>query len=153
MTAATHHLEDVLENVAGRTPEVSPRGLAVVEVKVRAGHMTPLHVHDEDEAIRVIEGTVVVYVAGEVVTLGPGDARVAVGGEPHAVSAGAAGARYLTTSFVRSVERYEAFVRAVALPESPSAETRIVEEERALALVAEANGITVLGPPGMRLAA
>jgi quercetin dioxygenase-like cupin family protein len=141
-------LKDVLEAVAARTDAETPRGLAVVEVDVRAGHITPLHVHDEDEAVRVLEGSVVVRTADALVTLEAGDSRVAAAGEPHAVLAGPGGARYLTTSHVRSVERYEAFVRAVALPVSPTSGASFVEEERTLALVAEANGITVLGPPG-----
>jgi hypothetical protein len=65
---------------------------------------------------------------------------------PHAVSAVTDRALHLTTSYVRSVERYHDFVRAHAVPNAGLRELRVPEEERSLALAAEANGITVLGP-------
>ena len=114
---------------------------------MRAGEMTPLHVHDEDEVVRLLDGTVVVHMAGEARTLAAGDVFVIPAGVPHAVS-GEQGARILTMSHVRSVELYERFVRAAAVPDAGSGDPPVVEEERALALMAEVNGITVLGPPG-----
>jgi quercetin dioxygenase-like cupin family protein len=105
MTGANSQLESVLEGVAARADGDAPRGLAVVELTVRAGHATPLHVHSEDEALRVLEGCIVVHLADELVTLERGDTFVAEGGKPHAVAAGAGGARYLATSYVSSVER------------------------------------------------
>jgi hypothetical protein len=96
--------------------------------------------------VRTLEGSVVLHLPGEALTLPAGDAHVIPLGVPHAVAGGEAGARYLTVSHVRSVEDYQRFVRAVAAPE-PSSGDLVVEEERALALAAEANGISVLGPP------
>ena len=141
-------LQDVLAHATGVRAAGAPYGLAVVELTMRPGEMTPLHVHEEYEVVRVLEGTLVVHIAGEARTLAAGDAFVIPVGEPHAVS-GEEGARFLTMSQVRSVESYERFVRAAAVPETGSSDhPPVVEEERSLALMAEANGITVLGPPG-----
>ena len=98
--------------------------------------------------MRTLEGSVVVHMPGKELTLPAGDAHVIPLGVPHAVAGGDEGARYLTMSHVRSAEDYERFVRAAAVPEAGFAGEPVVEEERALALAAEANGISVLGPPG-----
>jgi quercetin dioxygenase-like cupin family protein len=142
-------LQEVLARVvASRATAGVPSELAVVQVQVQPGQTTPLHVHDEDEVVRTLEGSVVLHLPGKALTLPAGDAHVIPLGVPHAVAGGDAGARYLTMSHVRSVEDYQRFVRAVAVPEAGSSAPGVVEEERAVALAAEANGISVLGPPG-----
>ena len=149
MSASISPLQEVLARVVeARATAGAPSGLAVVELRVRAGETTPLHVHDEDEVVRALEGSVVVHMPGKELTLPAGDAHVIPLGMPHAVSGGDEGARYLTMSHVRSAEDYERFARATALPEPGFPGDPVVEEERALALAAEANGISVLGPPG-----
>jgi quercetin dioxygenase-like cupin family protein len=143
-------LTQVLDSIAatrGNGDGDARRGLAAVEVEMRRGEMTPLHVHGEDEAVRVLEGSVVVYAGDAYVRLVAGEAYVAPRRVPHVVAEGPTGARYLTTTFAFAVGRYQDFVRAVALP-ALAAEGSGIEEERALALTAEANGIRVLGPPG-----
>jgi quercetin dioxygenase-like cupin family protein len=135
-------LADVLDAVATR----KGGGLAAVEVHVQRGEMTPLHVHEEDEAVRVLEGSVLVYVGDAYVRLVAGKTYVAPARVPHVVAAGPTGARYLTTTHTPAVGRYQDFVRVAALPALAGEGTH--EEERALALTAEASGIRVLGPPG-----
>jgi quercetin dioxygenase-like cupin family protein len=140
-------LQDVLTRVvAARAAAGSPSGLAVVQVQAFAGQTTPLHVHDEDEVVRTLEGSLVVHTTEGAYTVAAGEARVIPLGVPHAVAAGGTGARYLSMSHVRSAEDYERFVRAVAVPD-PGYEP-MPEEERGLALAAGVNGISVLGPPG-----
>jgi quercetin dioxygenase-like cupin family protein len=149
VSASISPLQEVLARVvAARATAGVPSELAVVQVQVQPGQTTPLHVHDEDEVVRTLEGSVVLHLPGKALTLPAGDAHVIPLGVPHAVAGGDAGARYLTMSHVRSVEDYQRFVRAVAVPEAGSSAPGVVEEERALALAAEANGISVLGPPG-----
>jgi quercetin dioxygenase-like cupin family protein len=149
VSASISPLQEVLARVvAARATAGVPSELAVVQVQVQPGETTPLHVHDEDEVVRTLEGSVVLHLPGKALTLPAGDAHVIPLGVPHAVAGGDAGARYLTMSHVRSVEDYQRFVRAVAVPEAGSSAPGVVEEERALALAAEANGISVLGPPG-----
>jgi quercetin dioxygenase-like cupin family protein len=141
-------LTQVLDSVVAMRSDGDPRrGLAAVEVEMRRGEMTPLHVHDEDEAVRVLEGSVLVYAGAAYVRLVAVEVYVAPQGVPHVFAAGPTGARYLTTTFTPAVGRYHDFARAVALP-ALAAQGTGIEEERALALIAEANGIRVLGPPG-----
>ena len=154
MSAPDSPLQEVLRKellgrvVAARVTAGAPSELAVVQVQAQPGETTPLHVHDEDEVVRTLEGTVILHMPGKALTLPAGDAHVIPLSVPHAVAGGEGGARYLTMSHVRSVEEYQRFVRAVAVPEDGASYEPLLEEERALALTAEVNGISVLGPPG-----
>jgi quercetin dioxygenase-like cupin family protein len=148
MSASITPLREVLARVvAARAAAGAPSELAVVQVQVQPGETTPLHVHDEDEVVRTLEGSVVVHMPDREITLAAGNAYVIPLGMPHAVAGGEVGARYVTMSHARSVEDYQRFVRAVAVPEAGPPEEPVIEEERALALAARANGISVLGPP------
>ena len=120
------------------------RPLAVVEHFVPAGAMTPLHVHREDEAVRVLEGRVAVHLPDEVVRLEPGDGLVVPAGTPHALVAGEEIARLLSGARTPSAARYEDFLLAVAHPG-----TSTPDEAAALAVIAAATGTEVLGPPGV----
>lgn len=120
------------------------RPLAVVEHVVPAGAMAPLHVHDEDEAVRVLEGRVALHLPGEMAWLEPGDSRLVPAGTPHTICAGAAGARILAGAHTCSAGRYEDFLRAVAPPANGSA----TEDAQTVAAIAAAIGTKVLGPPG-----
>lgn len=54
------------------------RGLAVVELTMRPGEMTPPHVHEDDEALRVLEEERTLMLAAEengITVLGPPGAR------------------------------------------------------------------------------
>jgi quercetin dioxygenase-like cupin family protein len=145
--SAESPLQEVLARVvAARAAAGAPSALAVVQVQAFPGQTTPLHVHDEDEVVRTLEGSVVVHTTEGPHTVDAGEARVIPLGVPHAVAAGTTGARYLSMSHVRSAEDYERFVRAVAVPDAGY--ERVPDEERALALAAQVNGISVLGPPG-----
>lgn len=124
--------------------ETIERPLAVVEHVVPAGAMAPLHVHDEDEAVRVLEGRVAVHLPDETVWLEPGDNRVVPAGTPHTIRAGAHGARILSGTHTRSAGRYEDFLRAVA----PPADGSTTEDAATVAVIAAATGTAVLGPPG-----
>ena len=149
MSAPDSSLQEVLAQVvAVRAAAGAPSELAVVQVQAQPGETTPAHVHDEDEVVRTLEGSVILHLPGKALTLPAGDAHVIPLGVPHAVAAGDVGARYLTMSHVRSVEDYQRFVRAVAVPDDETGYEPVPEEERALALVAQVNGISVLGPPG-----
>lgn len=106
-------LTELLAEVASTRPE-SARDLALLELTVAEGEMTPIHVHEHDEAFRVLEGEISLHLASGSVRLGAGDEHTAPADEPHGVSAGAGGARYLTTTYTPSVSRYADFQRAVA---------------------------------------
>jgi mannose-6-phosphate isomerase-like protein (cupin superfamily) len=63
---------------------VRPRSHAVVECTMRVADTTPLHAHEEDETIEILEGSVTVYAGDETVTLTAGQSHLAAAGVPHA---------------------------------------------------------------------
>ena len=141
-------LLSLVETIATmRTDADGPANLAVVETTLRRGQMPPLHSHDTDEVFYVLEGTLVVHCGGEPTRLEAGDSFVAPREVPHTHEAASGGVRYLSLAFTRSVSRYEDFLRAVAAPGPMNA-----DEMAALTSIARVNGITVVGPPGVRTA-
>jgi quercetin dioxygenase-like cupin family protein len=132
-------LIDLLAHVAATAPE-GPRDLAVLELQLAEGEMTPIHVHEHDEAFHVLDGEISLHLASGSVSLRAGDEVTAPAGEPHAVSAGAGGSRYLTTTYTRSVSSYADFQRAVARPGLGT-----VEGTDVVRALGEAAGIEVLG--------
>ena len=111
MSASISPVQEVLARVvAARATAGAASELAVVQVQVHPRETTPLHVHDEDEVVRTLDGSVVLHLPGKQLTLPAGDAHVIPLGVPHAVAGGEVGARYLTMSHVRSVEDYQRFV-------------------------------------------
>jgi quercetin dioxygenase-like cupin family protein len=147
-------LVPLLARVAAATAGTGSHGLTAISCTSTRGEMPPLHVHDEDEAFHVAEGSVTFYVGGDAVRLEAGEAFVAPKGIAHTHRAESDRARVLSATFVRSASRYEDFTRAVARPRVGSADGAAREfpsdaEGAALATIAERNGITLLGPPGM----
>jgi quercetin dioxygenase-like cupin family protein len=123
--------------------------LAVVERTGRQGEMTPLHAHPEDELVYVVEGLLTVFVGSAAVRLHPGDAFAAPRAIPHALRVESRNARYVSASVVRSVARYEDFLRAVAVPvDEPASSWEESGDASRLAAFAAPNGIHVLGAPG-----
>ena len=120
--------------------------MAVVELDADRGESTPLHVHEEPEGLHVLSGALTVFVGSDTVRLGTGETYLAPAGVPHAHRADADGTGYLAASFVRSVDLYESFLGAVARLRPGAREEH--ESDRVVELLAAANGITVLGPPG-----
>ena len=120
--------------------------LAVQRVASRRGVMPPLHRRGEDESYRVLEGELTFYVDGDELRAGPDDVVAVPRDARRTFRVESAWARWLVVTRVRSVARYEDFGRALACPveEWPSA-----EEAAAVAAIAAANGIEVLGPPGL----
>lgn len=114
-----------------------------VEITLRLRQMPPLHVHEEDEELRVLEGRLTVFAGNRKVELAAGDSWVAPGGLAHTYRADSGAVRLVASTSVRSPGRYEAFLRAVAEPSAMSP-----EDEANLAVLAEANRITVLAEPG-----
>jgi quercetin dioxygenase-like cupin family protein len=114
-----------------------------VETSLRSRQMPPLHVHEADEELRVLEGRLTVYAGGGELELRAGDSWVAPARVPHTYRAESGRVRVLATTETRAAGRYEDFLRAVA---EPSALT--LEDEANLGVLAAATGITVLGAPG-----
>ena len=131
--------------------ETGTRRPAVVESSFSAGFMTPLHTHRSDEAVHVLEGRMTVVAGNEAIRLEPGETFVVAGGIAHALLAESPRARAVFAACVSSPGRYEDFLRAagpVALDPSGAAAWAQDEDASAVAAIAAAADVTVLGPPG-----
>ena len=141
-----------VDELASAAQDVTPRPsqTTLVERDAPQGAMPPLHRRDEAETYRVLEGEVLFFIDDEVVPAGPGDVVVAAAGAARTFRVESDDARWLVLTRVIVLERYLDFNRAVAEPLAvpvngwPSA-----EEEAALASMGAANGIELLGPPGV----
>jgi mannose-6-phosphate isomerase-like protein (cupin superfamily) len=120
--------------------------LAVVERTISRCEMAPLHVHEEPEGFHVLEGSLLLVMGSTTVRLEPGQSLVAPAGVPHTYRAESESTRYQAVSFVASVELYEGFLRAAALPEPEERGSH--ESDRVVESIAGRNGISILGPPG-----
>jgi quercetin dioxygenase-like cupin family protein len=119
----------------------NPDELSVVEISMPEGAMPPVHVHDGDETICVVEGRLTFYVGSDVLDVRAGDSFVAPKGVPHTYRVESHGARWLS---VTKHGRFEDFVRAAAsLPRGLNVRTAV-----AFTAAAAASGIEILGPPG-----
>jgi mannose-6-phosphate isomerase-like protein (cupin superfamily) len=122
--------------------------LALAEERGRRGDMPPLHVHHrDDEAFYVMDGELSLFVAGEQLSLGPGQAALAQRGVPHAYRVESEEARWLV---ITTPAGFESFVREVAEP-APGEELPPAgrpHDPAVLARAAAKVGIEILGPPG-----
>jgi mannose-6-phosphate isomerase-like protein (cupin superfamily) len=127
-----------------------PGQTSLVERSAPEGAMPPLHRRDEAETYRVLEGEVQFFIDDEIVPAGPGDVVVAAAGAERTFRVESEDARWLVLTRVTALERYLDFNRALTEPVAvlvsgwPSA-----EEYAALTSIGAANGIELLGPPGV----
>jgi quercetin dioxygenase-like cupin family protein len=128
--------------------DTSGGSFALLEMCGRRGDMPPLHVHErDDEAFYVIDGELSLFVAGEQLILGPGQAALAQRKLPHSYRVESDEARWMV---VTTPAGFESFIRDVAEPapaeELPAAGRPL--DPAALAQAAAKVGIEILGPPG-----
>ena len=137
------HLVHVL--VDGKT---SGGGLALLNERGRGGDMPPLHVHRrDDETFYVLDGELTLFVAGEQIVLGPGQAAFAPRDVPHAYRVESDEAHWLV---ITTPAGFDAFVREVAEP-APADElppTGRPVDPAVLGRAAAKAGIEILGAPG-----
>jgi quercetin dioxygenase-like cupin family protein len=149
LDASDSNLRSPLEELAAARGKLAGRAsMAVVELAADRGETTPVHVHEEPEALHVLAGTLTVFVGADTVRLSAGETFLAPAGVAHAHRADADRTSYLAASFVRSVDLYESFLAAVARPVAPTRAPEEHESDQVVEMLAAANGITVLGPPG-----
>jgi quercetin dioxygenase-like cupin family protein len=129
----------------------SAAGPSVVELTMPEGAASPLHVHDEDERVFLLQGRVTFTVGGEEVEAVPHTKLVLPAGIPHTYRVESAGrARWLV---VTESGRFERFVRAVSRPASEPAPLRTtLAEAVAFTVAAVENGIEILAPAAERRA-
>jgi mannose-6-phosphate isomerase-like protein (cupin superfamily) len=141
-----------LDELASAALDVSERRMqtALVERAAPAGAMPPLTQRDEAETYRVLEGEVLFFIDNEVVPAGPGDVVVAGAGAERTFFIESDDARWLVLTRVASLELFVDFNRAVSSPVAvPVSGWPQAEEEAALSSTGAANGIELLGPPGV----
>jgi quercetin dioxygenase-like cupin family protein len=126
-------------------------GVSIIESWAAHGDSPPLHVHrTEDESFYVLEGTIRLNVAGHDVVLSAGDCALAPSDTPHTYRVESeGGARWLV---ITSAGDFERFVLALSAPAEDGAVPSLSgppseEQENALADVAGAYGIDLVGPP------
>src|ERR687897_680734 len=104
--------------------DTSGGALALLDERGRRGNMPPLHVHrHDDETFYVLEGELTLFVGGEQIVLGPGQAALAPRDVPHAYRVESRGLLFTPAA------GFDSFVREVAQPapadELPPAERPI----------------------------
>ena len=122
--------------------------LAVLDERGRRGDMPPLHVHRrDDETFYVLEGELTLFVAGEQIVVGSGQAAFAPRDVPHTYRVESDEARWLV---ITAPAGFDAFVREVAEP-APAQELPPAGRPFDPAVVSQAAakaGIEILGAPG-----
>ena len=110
------------------------------------GKTTPLHAHaNEDEALYVLEGEILVHIDGENHPVGPRGIAVAPRGVPHAFLVTSERARMLC---LETPGTSEAFYRGASERLTRTLEaTAPVDFDRVRASAARNGGIEILGPP------
>ena len=123
----------------------------LLEDHVVRGKMTPLHVHpNEDEAIYVLEGELLVHVDGEEHRVGERGLFVAPRGVAHAFMVTSDTARLLC---LQTPGTGEAFYREVSEPATSAADaSRPPDFERLRDVAERSECIELLGPPPFRTA-
>jgi quercetin dioxygenase-like cupin family protein len=126
-------------------------GISVLESAAPHGDSAPLHVHDrQDEVFHVLEGELLLRVAGDDLRLTAGQSAVGLKGIEHTYRVESVqGARWLA---VTTGEDFENFVRKASRPAPsaalpPPAGPPTPEQQEAFARLAEQHGIRLLGPP------
>jgi quercetin dioxygenase-like cupin family protein len=129
------------------------RIVAIESSPLPSGTMPPLHIRDRAESYHVLLGTVTFFVGDETIVASAGEVVVAPAGVPRTFRVVSERARWLVLTSLDSIARYEDFTRAHSRGwdvEAAGAGTWPSEEEAAaVAAIGAANGIVVLGPPGM----
>lgn len=120
--------------------------LLVFEDEVVKGKTTPLHIHpNEEEAIYVLEGELLVHADGQERAVGAGGLFVAPRGVPHAFLVTSETARLLC---VLTPASGEGFYRAASEPvRSPADAERGPDIERLRAAAESSESLELLGPP------
>jgi quercetin dioxygenase-like cupin family protein len=125
-------------------------GMTLIESVAPRGDSPPLHVHEnEDELFHVLEGQLTLKVGDGELVLRAGESALAPKGIAHTYRVDSEIARWFVTTTHGEFER---FVRAMSRPaEGPGLPERsgppTPEQQAALAEVAAANGIALVGPP------
>jgi quercetin dioxygenase-like cupin family protein len=120
--------------------------LILFEAQMAQAKATPLHVHaNEDEALYVLEGEILVHIDGEDHRLGPGGFAFAPRGVPHAFLITSREARILCLETPGSAE---AFYLGASEPAGADADSHgPVDFDKVRESAERSGGMRVVGPP------
>ena len=132
--------------------EDTGKAFVLFEDSMVQGKTTPLHQHpNEDEALYVLEGELLVHIDGEEHALGQGGFFLAPRGVPHAFMVTSESARVLA---LQTPGTGEAFYRDASEPvSSPDDAERPADFARLRAVAESSPTIEILGPPPFAAAA
>ena len=125
----------------------TPGRRVLVEISISAGFMPPLHAHESDEAVEVLDGELTVYSGAASVRVGTGETFVVPADVAHTYRA-ELHTRAVFTTITHSASRYESFLLAAG-PVAARGGWSTDEDAVAVRAVAIAARISVHGPPGM----
>jgi quercetin dioxygenase-like cupin family protein len=120
---------------------------SLIDATARPGNTVPLHSHDEDEVITVLEGELTFMVDGVPTVLGPGQSVVAPRDAPHRYEVTSGGdTRWLVLT---TPGRFGEFVAEISRPAEatslpPVGDPPTAAELAHLAATAARHGITIL---------
>ena len=115
------------------------------EDEMSYGKATPLHVHvDEDEALYVLEGELIVHIDGDDHAVRAGGLAMAPRGVPHAFLVVSETARVLT---LLTPGTAEAFYRGASVPAGAGADLDRVDFDRVRESAERTGGMQLVGPP------
>jgi mannose-6-phosphate isomerase-like protein (cupin superfamily) len=117
------------------------------EIAAASGFMAPLHAHSTPEVVRMLEGSMTVFAGADTVRLERGQSFVVPEGVAHTFRAESSRARAVFATSAPSASRYEDFLRAVGPPSTRGWSQP--EDGAAVASIAGAADVTLIGPPGM----
>ena len=128
------------------TAEETGGAFLLFEDLMAQGKTTPLHVHsNEDEALYVLEGELLVHIDGQDHRIGPHGVAIAPRGVPHAFLVTSHTARVLTLQTPGSAEP---FYRGASEPANADADpSGPVDFARVRESADRTGGMQVLGPP------
>jgi quercetin dioxygenase-like cupin family protein len=128
------------------TAEETGGAFLFLEDTMEMGKVTPLHLHpNEDEALYVLEGELVVHIEGEEQRVGEGGFFFAPRGLPHAFMVVSETARIVA---LQTPGSGEAFYRAAGeTVQSPADANRPADFDRLRAAANGSPSIELLGPP------
>lgn len=120
--------------------------LLLFEASLSRGKTTPLHSHpDEDEILYVLDGEILVHIAGEQHLVGPRGVAIAPRGVPHAFMVTSETALVLC---LEAPANAEAFYRDASVPATEALEASGTADIGRVQESAQRNaGIEILGPP------
>jgi len=128
------------------TSEETDGAFLLFEDVMSQGKTTPLHAHaNEDEALYVLEGEILVHIDGKNYPVGPRGVAIAPRGVPHAFLVTSPTARVLT---LQTPGTAEAFYRGASEPASADTDpSGPVDFGRVREAAERSGGMELLGPP------